>query len=51
MDTVKRLETLFNPNSVAIIGASKTIGKWGFTFSMHVTQQGYKGEIYPVNPG
>lgn len=51
MDTVKRLETLFNPKSVAIIGASKTIGKWGFTFCMHVTQQGYKGEIYPVNPG
>ena len=50
MDIGKRLQSLFNPRSVAILGASRTIGKWGFTFLLHLTQGGYKGEIYPVNP-
>ena len=46
----KKLQKLFNPRSVAILGASRTIGKWGFTFLLHLIQGGYKGEIYPVNP-
>ncbi len=50
MDIRERLDTLFNPGSVAIVGASRTIGKWGFTFTLHLTQGGYKGMIYPVNP-
>jgi len=50
MDIGKRLQTLFNSRSVSLLGASRTIGKWGFTFLLHLTQGGYKGEIYPVNP-
>ena len=50
MDTIKRIETLFNPKSIAVIGASKTIGKWGFKFVLHPIKGGYKGKIYPVNP-
>ncbi|MBW2181950.1 MAG: CoA-binding protein, partial [Deltaproteobacteria bacterium] len=41
---------MLNPKSVAIIGASKTIGKWGFTFVNHLNHGGYRGPIYPVNP-
>ena len=50
MEIKEKINRLFNPNSVAIIGASKTIGKWGFTFMLHLTQGGYKGAVYPVNP-
>jgi acyl-CoA synthetase (NDP forming) len=46
----KKIHTLFHPRSVAIVGASKTLGKWGFTFVLHLTQGGYKGRIYPINP-
>jgi len=50
MDVNEKIDTLFNPKSIAIIGASKTIGKWGFAFLLHLIKGGYKGEIYPVNP-
>lgn len=50
MDQNQKIGKLFNPKSVAIVGASRTIGKWGFTFTMHLIRGGYKGEIYPVNP-
>jgi acyl-CoA synthetase (NDP forming) len=46
----EKIETFFNPKSVAIVGASRTIGKWGFTFLRHLIQGGFKGKIYPVNP-
>ncbi|MFO7963265.1 MAG: CoA-binding protein [Desulfobacterales bacterium] len=49
-DTFPPLGALFNPKSIAIVGASKTIGKWGFTFLLHLIKGGYTGEIYPVNP-
>ncbi|NIO09636.1 MAG: CoA-binding protein, partial [Deltaproteobacteria bacterium] len=43
-------QTLFHPRSVAVVGASKTIGKWGFSFVLHLIQGGYKGVVYPINP-
>ena len=45
-----QIGTMFNPRSVAIIGASRTIGKWGFTFTLHLIGGGYRGTIYPINP-
>ena len=36
--------------SIAIIGASRTIGKWGFIFLLHLVKGGYEGGIFPVNP-
>ncbi|MBW2086676.1 MAG: CoA-binding protein, partial [Deltaproteobacteria bacterium] len=50
MDLHEKIDILFNPKSVAIIGASRTIGKWGFTFTLHLTQGQYKGAVYPINP-
>ena len=50
MDVEKRIRTLFNPRSVAIVGASRTIGKWGFTYLLHLIRGGYTGRIYPINP-
>ena len=51
MNITEKIDGIFDPESVAIIGASRTIGKWGFTFVNHLIHGGYKGNIYPVNPG
>jgi len=42
--------SLFYPKSVAIVGASAQIGKWGHTLMANTISGGYKGSIYPVNP-
>ncbi|HLD41613.1 MAG TPA: CoA-binding protein, partial [archaeon] len=43
------LDKFFNPKAVAVIGASKQRGKVGFSI-LEALKDGYKGEIYPVNP-
>jgi acyl-CoA synthetase (NDP forming) len=43
-------DRLFNPRSVAIVGASNLPGKWGFMMPMNVIGGGYRGKIYLVNP-
>jgi acetyl coenzyme A synthetase (ADP forming)-like protein len=45
------LNAIFHPNSVAIIGASKTPGKIGYILTNNMLNSGFKGKIYPVNPG
>jgi acyl-CoA synthetase (NDP forming) len=42
--------SLFYPKSVAIVGASAQIGKWGHTLTVNTISGGFKGPIYPVNP-
>ena len=42
--------SLFYPKSVAIVGASAQIGKWGHSLMTNTISGGFKGEIYPVNP-
>jgi acyl-CoA synthetase (NDP forming) len=42
--------SLFYPKSVAIVGASSQIGKWGHTLMANTVSGGYKHPIYPVNP-
>ncbi|UCD45578.1 MAG: acetate--CoA ligase family protein [Candidatus Bathyarchaeota archaeon] len=45
-----RLDAVFRPRSVAIIGASRTSGKVGNILTRNMIESGYEGEIYPVNP-
>ena len=40
----------FAPGSVAIVGASATLGKPGNTVIANIQANGYLGELYPVNP-
>lgn len=40
---------LFHPKSIAIIGASSKIGKWGYMLSVNTIGGGFRGEIYLVN--
>jgi len=44
------IEKMFNPESICIIGASETKGKWGFQILSNLISAGYKGDIYPINP-
>jgi acetyltransferase len=43
------LGSLFNPQSIAIVGASRDPKKWGFHLLLNVVKGGYTGRIYPVN--
>ena len=44
------LEALFNPSSVAVIGASKDPRKVGYAVLDNLIKYRYPGKIYPVNP-
>ena len=44
------LNAIFNPRSIAVIGASDTFGKWGHWMMDRPMKTGYQGVIYPINP-
>ncbi|MGX9365805.1 acetate--CoA ligase family protein [Desulfoplanes sp. PS50] len=44
------LQALFNPESVAVIGASSVPGKVGHTIVHNMIEAGYQGTLIPVNP-
>jgi acyl-CoA synthetase (NDP forming) len=43
-------DLLFNPKSIALIGASNNMGKWGAMVFLNIILGGYVGRLYPVNP-
>lgn len=45
-----RLDAIFSPESVAVIGASTTPGKVGHDIFANILRGGFKGTLYPVNP-
>jgi acyl-CoA synthetase (NDP forming) len=47
----ENLHALFHPGSVAVVGASRNPGKLGYHVMKSLTQGGFEGEIYPINPG
>jgi acetyl coenzyme A synthetase (ADP forming)-like protein len=44
------IKYLFEPASVAIIGASRDSNKIGYKFIENINASGYKGKLYPINP-
>lgn len=50
MSASHRLEALFRPRSVAVIGASATPFKQGNVALKYLLQGGFAGDVYPVNP-
>jgi len=46
----KQLETLFNPKSIAVIGASSIPGRIGYALFRNLISGGFPGPVYPVNP-
>jgi acetyltransferase len=43
------LDKIFNPRSIAVVGASDEEGSVGFVLIKNLTELGYKGKVYPVN--
>ena len=43
------LDFIFNPSSVAVIGASEDRKKVGHVIFKNLIEQGFKGKVYPVN--
>jgi len=44
------LEMFFDPQSVAVIGASREPEKLGYGVLHNIIQYGYQGAVYPINP-
>ena len=44
------IQYLFEPNAVAVIGASKNPTKIGHKIVANIIERGYPGKLYPVNP-
>ncbi len=44
------LEAVFAPRSMAVIGASEDVTKWGGSVTKNLIDGGFAGKLYPVNP-
>jgi len=44
------MEKLFNPQSIALIGASRHKEKLGYQILENLVKSGYQGKIFPINP-
>lgn len=50
MQCMRDLSALFNPKSVAIVGASPDVKKIGGRPLSYMQRYGFTGDIYPINP-
>ena len=48
--TIRNLDKLFSPRSVAVIGASERPGRVGTTVLRNIVAAGFKGPVFPINP-
>ena len=46
----KKLNKLFNPENVAVIGASSKEGSVGYSLMKNLIGSGFNGTVYPINP-
>ncbi len=44
------LDAILKPKTVAVVGASATPGKIGYTVVYNLLKDGYQGKIFPINP-
>ncbi len=47
---MKRLDSIFHPKSVAVIGASRQPGSVGHSLLANIIDSRFQGIVYPVNP-
>nr|MDO8099036.1 CoA-binding protein [Candidatus Njordarchaeota archaeon] len=45
----KQLDPIFNPKSLALVGASNNVLKWGWIIQHNIMWNRYRGRLYPVN--
>ncbi|MGE5228864.1 MAG: acetate--CoA ligase family protein [Deltaproteobacteria bacterium] len=44
------LRAVFSPSSLAVVGASDDVAKWGGSVLRNLIDGGFEGAIYPINP-
>lgn len=49
-DRFRHMDLIFNPQSIAIVGASENRSSFGYHFMRYIKDYGYSGKIFPVNP-
>lgn len=47
---LEQMKCLFEPQSVALVGASGNPGKISYNILSNIVASGYKGNVYPINP-
>jgi acyl-CoA synthetase (NDP forming) len=47
---IHTMENIFKPRTVAFVGASNNLAKWGGIVFTNILRGGFKGKLYPVNP-
>ena len=47
---LEQIKALFEPKSVAVVGASREPWKTGHIILKNIVDAGFKGKIYPINP-
>lgn len=48
-ETRQTLNALFHPQSIALIGATNNLAKWGGIMTANAIGNGFKGKLFPVN--
>lgn len=48
--SIRNLRYLFNPHSVAVIGASQRLHSVGTTVLGNMIEGGFRGDLFPINP-
>jgi len=46
----KRLDSLFNPKAIAIVGASDRASSWSKEIYANLEKLNFRGDIFPINP-
>ncbi len=49
-DTSKKLDCLFSPRSIAVVGTSRSKGSLGREVLHNLVEYGFQGPVYPINP-
>ncbi|MFX0211832.1 MAG: acetate--CoA ligase family protein, partial [Candidatus Hodarchaeota archaeon] len=44
------LDLFFEPQAIALVGASDKLSSWGFIVAHNIVQNNYTGQFFPVNP-
>ena len=46
----ENLDQIFQPDSIAVVGASERTGSVGAALMRNLLERGFSGEIHPINP-
>ena len=49
-EKLQAMDSIFNPKNIAIIGASRSIMKWGTIILANLVSGGFQRKIFPINP-